>query len=81
MSTVAMPVILPVSSTPARRLFDALRDAWQGWRSARNAQSSIEQLVQLDAHTLRDIGAPEELRAYAEARQSGAYSRLSGLLG
>ena len=81
MSTATLTVIVPVSRTPARRLVDAARDAWQDWRRARDEQSTVEQLVQLDVHTLRDIGASEELRAYAEARQSGAYSRFAGLLG
>jgi uncharacterized protein YjiS (DUF1127 family) len=81
MSTVTLPVIVPVSRTPARRLRDAALEAWQGWRRVRDEQSTVEQLAQLDAHTLRDIGASEELRAYAESRQSGAYGRLSGLLG
>jgi uncharacterized protein YjiS (DUF1127 family) len=81
MSTATLPVIVPVSRTPVRHLVDAAREAWQLWRHARDAQSEVEQLVQLDAHTLRDIGASEELRAYAEARQSGAYGRLTGLLG
>ena len=80
MSTVTLPAIVPVSRTPARRLIDTAREAWQDWRRARDEQSTFEQLVQLDVQTLRDIGASEELRAYAEARQSGAYSRFSGLL-
>jgi uncharacterized protein YjiS (DUF1127 family) len=81
MSTMTLPVIVTVSRTPARRIVDAARGAWQDWRRARDEQRSIDQLAQLDAHTLRDIGASEELRAYAEARQSGAYGRFSGLLG
>jgi uncharacterized protein YjiS (DUF1127 family) len=80
MSTVALPVIVPVSRTPARRFVDAAREAWQDWRRARREQDTVEQLAQLDAHTLRDIGASEELRAYAQARQGGAYSRFSGLI-
>jgi uncharacterized protein YjiS (DUF1127 family) len=81
MSALTLPVIVPVSRTPARRFLDAAREAWQDWRRARDERHEIEQLVMLDAHTLRDIGASEELRAYAEARQSGAYGRFSGLLG
>jgi uncharacterized protein YjiS (DUF1127 family) len=81
MSAITLPVIVPVSRTPARRLVDAARGAWHDWRRTRDEQSTIDELAQLDAHTLRDIGASEELRAYAEARQSGAYGRFSGLLG
>jgi uncharacterized protein YjiS (DUF1127 family) len=80
MSAITLPVIFPVSRTPARRLIEAAHSAWQGWRRTRDEQRSIDQLAQLDAHTLRDIGASEELRAYAEARQSGAYGRFSGLI-
>ena len=80
MLTHTLPVALPVSRSPVQRLADALRDAWRGWRGRRAEQQSVDLLATLDDRTLRDIGASAELRAYAEARQSSAYQRMSDLL-
>ena len=75
-----LPIAVPVSRSPVHRLNDALRDAWRAWRRQRSARLTTELLVTLDDHTLRDIGASAELRAYAEARQGGAYQRMADLL-
>jgi uncharacterized protein YjiS (DUF1127 family) len=80
MLTHALPLTVPVSRSPARRLADALREAWRGWRASRDAHRTVDLLATLDDHTLRDIGASAEMRAYVEARQAGAYQRLSDLM-
>jgi uncharacterized protein YjiS (DUF1127 family) len=80
MQATTLPIAVPVSRPTARRLADALRDAWRAWRRRHDERRTLERLLQLDAHTLRDIGASNALRAHAEARQSGAYERLADLL-
>jgi uncharacterized protein YjiS (DUF1127 family) len=81
MTTHSLPITVIVSRRPARRVADALREAWLAWRRRRREHAALEVLAGLDDHTLRDIGASGELRAHAEARQSAAYHRMAGLLG
>jgi uncharacterized protein YjiS (DUF1127 family) len=80
MHTTTLSIAVPVSRTPARRLADALREAWHDWQRRREERRAVEGLLALDEHTLRDIGAPAELRALAEARQATAYARMNELL-
>ncbi|HEX6364075.1 MAG TPA: hypothetical protein VFZ93_14055 [Albitalea sp.] len=66
------------------RVLDALADGWDAWRAAvhlrterRRARRALQALQHLDAHALRDIGAPEWLVAAAAERQGRVETRLA----
>jgi hypothetical protein len=81
MTTTTLPIAVPVSRPALRRALDFATDQWRAWRAAREEQRALNALADLDPSTLRDIGAPEEVRAWAAARQAAPYERLRELLG
>jgi hypothetical protein len=59
------PRPLPVSWRP----LGWLRAGWAALHNASSRDDGLEALVELDARTLNDIGAPERLRLHAHAHR------------
>jgi len=77
------PATLRLSRPPAHRLADALADfavwlqgALQRHRDRRRQARALATLAELSDATLRDIGAPDWLRAEADARRDADRQRL-----
>lgn len=83
MECQSLSIPQPVSRKPARRLIEVLRIAshrlaalWQRWKQRQQDDSVLETLALLDAHTLKDIGIPEDFRSRAAALHEARRQRF-----
>ena len=57
----------------------SLQDRVHGWRLSQPVDDDLDSLLELDAHTLDDIGAPDVLRARAHAHRDAQQHALAEL--
>ncbi len=71
----------PVAASPLasarRRLADAVKALWAGYRERRVAGGVYRELARLDDDVLRDIGVPRHMISTI-ARRAGAKARATG---
>lgn len=78
-TTSALPRPIPLGRPWSRRLGDWWRQAKAWWAARarrRREERDIEVAAELNEAMLRDIGAPDWLQAYAQARREAHLQRL-----
>lgn len=66
----------PVSASISLPVLGRWLAPWRRWQAARTARRLEHQWLEMDIHTLADIGAGEEVVAAARAHQAASRERL-----